>query len=325
MPGPRVAISQFLPSNDGTRVAVVLAPGGSENGVLRIVDVKTGAMLPDTADRADFGSVAWSDDGNTVYYLRRQELKPGDPPVAKYLNVRTYAHVVGQPSASDVPVFGAGIDPAVAVPPTVFAVFAVSPETPYASGLLINGVDRFATVYVAPKSAIGNPATIPWRQVISRDDLVTNAAVHGDTIYALTAKNAPRFRLVSFTIGQTFAQAVDVIPAGSRVIDNVATASDGSLRAVARERARAHHADRLRRNAQRDPAPGERHDRRSRDRVRPPGIHRPARELDRVTALVRVTIRPRTRSPTRGSIRLRRSTTRPSSPMRCAFPRATAR
>ncbi len=226
MAGPRVAISQFLPSNDGTRVAVVLAPGGSENGVLHVLDVKTGTMLPDASDRSDFGAVAWSDDGKTVYYLRRQELKPGDPPVAKYLNVRTYAHVIGQPGASDVAVFGAGVDSALAVPPTVFAAFAVSPETPYASGVLINGVDRFATVYVAPKSAIGNPATIPWRQVIARDDLVTSAAVHGDTIYALTAKNAPRFKVVSFKVGQTFAQAVDVVPAGSRVIDNVATASD---------------------------------------------------------------------------------------------------
>ncbi|HZO94558.1 MAG TPA: prolyl oligopeptidase family serine peptidase [Candidatus Baltobacteraceae bacterium] len=226
MSGPRVAISGFLPSNDGSRVAVVLAPGGSENGVLHVVDVKSGAMLADAADRADFGAVSWSDDDRTVYYLRRQALNPGDPPVAKYLNVRTYGHVVGTPAANDVAVFGAGVDPAVPIPPTTFAVFATSTESPYVAGLLIAGVDRFATVYVAPKSALGEPATIPWRRVIAHDDLVTNAAMHGDTIYALTAKNAPRFRLVSFKVGQTFADAKDVIPAGTRVIDNAATAGD---------------------------------------------------------------------------------------------------
>jgi prolyl oligopeptidase len=227
MPGPRVAISAFLPSNDGRRVAVVLAPGGSENGVLHVMDVASGTMLPDASDRADFGPVGWSDDNGTVYYLRRQVLNPGDPPMMKYLNVRTYAHVVGQPSSSDVAVFGAGVNPSVTIPTTVFAIYGTSPETPYVSGVVVAGVDRFATVYVAPKSAAGNPATIPWRRVISRDDMVTTAAVHGDTIYALTAKNAPRFRLVTFKIGQTFADAVDLIPAGSRVLDNVASASDG--------------------------------------------------------------------------------------------------
>jgi len=226
MPGPRVAISAFLPSDDGSRVAVVLAPGGSENGTLHVIDVKNGTMLSDVSDRADFGPVAWSDDGNTVYYLRRQELKAGDPPVMKYLNVRTYAHAIGHPSSEDVAVFGAGVDPAVDVPPTSFAILAMSSETPFIVGVAVAGVDRFVTLYVAPKSSIANPAAIPWRKVIDREDKVTNAAVHGDTVYALTAKGAPRFKVVTFKVGQTFAQATDLIPAGTRVVDSLATASD---------------------------------------------------------------------------------------------------
>jgi prolyl oligopeptidase len=141
--------------------------------------------------------------------------------------VRTYRHTLGQPESADVAVFGAGINPRVSVPPTVFGGLGVPPQSPYAFGFLVNGVDRFMTIYVAPKRALsGPPEAIPWRLAVTPDDKVTNAVIHGTTLYALTAKNAPRFRIVKFDASQTFAAATDVVPAGTRVIDNLATASD---------------------------------------------------------------------------------------------------
>jgi prolyl oligopeptidase len=227
MSGAHQAISYFVPSDDGTRVAFGLAAGGSESATLHVVDVATGAMLPDTADRADFGVTAWSDDGTAFYYLKRQEIPAGGSPLMKYLNVRTYRHVIGQPGSSDTAVFGAGINPGVTIPPTSFAALTLSPESPFLGGVVINGVDRFITVYAAPKNALnGDPASIPWRLVIRPEDKVTNAGFHGSTVYAMTAKNAPRYKVVKFDVGSSIAQATDVIPAGTRVIDNVATASD---------------------------------------------------------------------------------------------------
>jgi prolyl oligopeptidase len=233
--GPRQAISYFTVSNDGTRVAYGLSAGGSENAIVHVVGVADGKTLPDASDRADFGVTAWNDDDKAFFYLRRQEVAAGAPPVAKYLNVRTYRHVIGEPSSADVAVFGAGVNPNVTVPPTSFASLGVSPETPFLAGVLINGVDPFASVYVAPKSTLANPATIPWKLVIRPEDKVTNAVVHGSTVYALTAKDAPRFKIVKFDIlTGSIAQATPVVPAGSRVIDGIANASD-ALYVLSRE------------------------------------------------------------------------------------------
>jgi prolyl oligopeptidase len=233
--GPRQAISYFAVSNSGARVAYGLSAGGSENAVVHVVDIAGGKTLPDASDRADFGVTAWSDDDKAFFYLRRQEVAAGAPPVAKYLNVRTYRHVLGEPSSADVPVFGAGVNPNVSIPPTSFASLSVSPETPFLAGILINGVDPFATVYIAPKSALANPATIPWKLVIRPEDKVANAVIHGSTVYALTAKDAPRFKIVKFDIVTgSIAQATAVVPAGSRVIDGIANASD-ALYVLSRE------------------------------------------------------------------------------------------
>jgi prolyl oligopeptidase len=227
MSGPRQAISYFRVSNDGARVAYGLAAGGSENATVHVLEVASGKVLPDESDRADFGVTSWTDDGKAFFYLKRQEVTAGASPLAKYLNVRTYRHVIGEPGSADVAVFGAGVNPNVTVPPTSFAALDVSPEAPYIGGVLINGVDKFVTVYTAPKSALTNPATIPWKLVIRPEDKVTNAALHGTTLYALTAKNAPRFKIVTFNVTNgSIGQAADLIPAGTRVIDNLANASD---------------------------------------------------------------------------------------------------
>ncbi|HEY0614262.1 MAG TPA: prolyl oligopeptidase family serine peptidase [Candidatus Elarobacter sp.] len=235
MAGPRQAISYFNVSNDGTRVAYGLSAGGSENATVHVVDVASGTVLPDAADRADFGVTSWTDDGKAFFYMKRQAIAAGESPMAKYMNVRSYRHVIGEPGTADVAVFGAGVNPNVTVPQTSFASLGVSPETPYIGGVLVNGVDPFVTVYAAPKSALANPAAIPWKLVVRPEDKVTNAAIHGNTVYAMTAKNAPRFKIVKFDIATgSLATATDLVPAGTRVVDNVGTASD-ALYVLSRE------------------------------------------------------------------------------------------
>jgi prolyl oligopeptidase len=223
---PHQAIAYFYPSNDAKRVAVGLAPGGSENASVRVVDVASATLLPDTSDRADFGVTSWSDDGNAFYYFKRQAPNPRAPITEKYLSIRAYRHVVGQPGTTDVAVFGIGVDHAVRIPPTSYAGVVVAPQSPVATGIVENGVDRFMTVYIAPKSQLDRPASVRWRLAIGLDDKVTDVAIHGTTVYALTAKGSPRFRVVRFEVGQTFAQAREVVPASDRVIDAIESASD---------------------------------------------------------------------------------------------------
>ncbi|HEY0395134.1 MAG TPA: prolyl oligopeptidase family serine peptidase [Candidatus Elarobacter sp.] len=235
MPGPRQAISYFSVSNDGSRVAYGLSAGGSENATIHVIDVASAKVLPDASDRADFGITSWTDDGKAFFYLKRQEIAAGESPMAKYMNVRSFRHVIGEPGSADVAVFGSGVSPNVTVPPTSFASLGVSPETPFIGGVLVNGVDPFVTVYTAPKTALANPATIPWKLVIRPEDKVSNAAIHGTTAYVLTAKDAPRFKVMKFdVVSGSLAQATDVIPAGTRVIDNIGTASD-ALYVLSRE------------------------------------------------------------------------------------------
>nr|MDQ6926656.1 prolyl oligopeptidase family serine peptidase [Candidatus Eremiobacteraeota bacterium] len=74
---------------------------------------------------------------------------------------------------------------------------------------------------------LANPATIPWKLVIRPEDKITDATIHGNMVYAVTAKGAPRYKVVKFNIDTGSMAAVsDVVPAGARVVDGAAAASD---------------------------------------------------------------------------------------------------
>ena len=51
------SIRAYSPSNDGRYVAVGVALGRARRVTLRVVDVKTGAVLPDAIDRCDYVAV----------------------------------------------------------------------------------------------------------------------------------------------------------------------------------------------------------------------------------------------------------------------------
>ncbi len=64
-------------SPDGNLLAVLVDTSGYEDFVLRVRDLRTGAWLPDTAEKLCWG-LAWSSDSRTVFYVRGDDAKRPD-------------------------------------------------------------------------------------------------------------------------------------------------------------------------------------------------------------------------------------------------------
>jgi prolyl oligopeptidase len=224
--GHHQAISYFLPSDDGAYTAVGLSQGGSENAVMHIIETATGHELAETIDRTDFGASSWRSDGKAVYYLRRQILAPGAPRTAKYQNMKTYLHVLGTDPGKDVAVLGIGVSTGITISPDDFPSAVVSPDSDYALGVIIHGVRREATVYVAPKADLDG-GSAAWKKVADVDDDVTDVEVHGSELYLLTHKDAPRFKVVETDAANPdAAHARVIVPASDRVIEQLGAAKD---------------------------------------------------------------------------------------------------
>ena len=209
-------------------VAVGIAAGGSEHAVIHILNADTGAESSETIDRALFGEIQWRPDNHSFFYNRLQKLSPGQPSTEEEEKSVDYLHVAGTNPDQDVAVLGFGISPRVEVAPTDIPIVLTEPDSSYALGMLAHGVLNEVTLYEAPLESVGS-SDIPWQKVCDIPDDVTNLDVHGDELYLLTHKDAPRFKVIRTSAAHPdVAQAETVLPEreGEVVFKNVAAAQD---------------------------------------------------------------------------------------------------
>ncbi len=108
-PGGTTTLDAWQPDKEGRLLAYQLSEGGSEESVLRIMDVATGTDVDGPIDRCRYTPVAWLPGGKAFYYARR--LAPDQVPAGEeQFHRRVYLHQVGSPADSDTLIFGEGLD-----------------------------------------------------------------------------------------------------------------------------------------------------------------------------------------------------------------------
>jgi prolyl oligopeptidase len=222
--GKPFAINYFLASPDGTKVAVGISAGGSEDAALTVYDAASGTKLAGPIDRARFGATAWSDDSTVLYFVRLQKLAPGAAPTDTY----KFATADKWDLKSDpVPVLGARLDHGPKFKPEEFPVVQVFFGSPVAAALSINGVQNEIAMWLAPAAQVGE-ARAKWTPFITRDDGITSVDMHGEDIFLLSHKDAPTFKVLSVKAGKPLSAAITLVPAQpDRVIEAVHAAADG--------------------------------------------------------------------------------------------------
>jgi prolyl oligopeptidase len=227
-PGQHFTIEFYLPSYDGSHVAYGVSEGGSENAVIHVVETATGTILPDAIDRVKFGGpTAWLPDGKSFAYIRFPKLAPGESPNDGELKAVSYLHELGRDPDQDPALFGYGVDPDIAIQPTDFPFVTLSPTSPYALGIIAHGVQNEQTVYVAPAASIGT-GKIPWKKIIDVGDDVTGLDYTGHTLFLLSHKDAPTFKVLSLDLAAPdIAAATTLVPASRAIVQAIGVAKDG--------------------------------------------------------------------------------------------------
>lgn len=233
MPGEAAtAIDWCYPSPDGSRVAYGLSHGGSENSTLYVIDTDTGVIHDLAISRVRWGrsaagrGVDWVDN-HTFVYSRLPEPSADVPESERYHNSRIYLHRLGRNPDDDPAIFGVGVHPDLSFEPIDIPKVWLSASSPWMIGLIQHGVKSELTLYTAPRSALSEPAAIPWRPVVSVADEVASFVWAGDTIYLRTAKNAPRYQVIAMPLAQPDStHAAVVVPMSRAVIESIHVAGD---------------------------------------------------------------------------------------------------
>ncbi len=218
------AINYFLAAPDGSKVAVGISEGGSEDASISVFDAATGARLAGPLDRAQFGATAWSNNSQVLYFIQLKKLAAGESPIHKYLDS---ALVRWDLKTDPVPILGSvtGRDPHFS--PVENPELALTPTSPVAVAINVNGVQNELALWLAPEARLTAP-DLRWKPFAVRSDDINSFDAHGNDLFLLSHHNAPTFQVLAVQAGQPLASARVLVPARpDRVIDSIHAAADG--------------------------------------------------------------------------------------------------
>lgn len=204
-----IAIDWFVPSHDGSKIAVSMSANGSEDGSLYIFDVSTQRQIGKTIGQVQYptggGSVAWRADNSGFWYTRYPG--PGEPAERQHFYQQIYFHKLGDDPAKDILVVGKDF-------PKVAEIALDSAQNPsYVVASVANGDGgEFAHYVIAQDGSV--------RQVTRFEDKIVAATIGMDNaMYLVSRKYAPRGKLLKLSVENLdLATAKVIVPESDAVI-----------------------------------------------------------------------------------------------------------
>ncbi len=225
--GVHFSIDYFYPSLDGNYVAYGISSGGSENSVMHILNTKSGRVLSDVIDRAQFAKASWLPD-NSFFYTRTPKLPPNTRANQRFQKARVFRHVLGADADQEQAVFGYQVITDVHITAEDFPLLYYSPAAPdYLLGIVMHGLKHELDVYVA-RFRNSDSSRLTWKKVTSESDAVTGYDVHGETLFLLSHKTSSHFEVFSVSLSDPdLSSATLVVPPSDRtVIKRIVAAGD---------------------------------------------------------------------------------------------------
>ncbi|MGJ3647129.1 prolyl oligopeptidase family serine peptidase [Sphingomonas sp. GlSt437] len=95
------ALGEWVPSDDGSKLLYTIQDGGTDWRTVKVIDVKTGQVLPDTLEWVKFSGFAWKKGGTGFFYARYPEPPAGAKFQSTNENQKVYFHKIGDPQSAD--------------------------------------------------------------------------------------------------------------------------------------------------------------------------------------------------------------------------------
>lgn len=212
-PKGTTAIDWFVPSPDGTKLAVSMSENGSEDGTLHLFDVDSGRQVGPPIPRVQYptagGSLAWSADSRAFWYTRYPG--PDRPAAEQHFFQQIYFHKLGDDPARDAFVLGREF-------PKVAEIALSDRSSPGVVVVSVGNGDggEFAHYLIRSDGTV--------QQVTHFKDKVISAVAGADgALYLVSRKNAPHGVVLKLEPDVVdLARAAVIVPESDGVIESLA-------------------------------------------------------------------------------------------------------
>ncbi len=210
-PKGATTIDFYVPSPDGSKVAVSLSKNGTEAGDVHIVDTATGEDAGDVIAHVNGGtaggSVAWSEDGTSLFYTRYP--RGAERPAADVdFYQQVWLHKIGEPADKDT--------------------YAVGKDFPRIAEVKLHRSRTGKRILASVANGDGGEfahyifANGTWKPLSAFSDAVVRAAWGpNDDLYVVSRKTSPRGAVLKIAAGGDLASAKPVVAAGEASIEDI--------------------------------------------------------------------------------------------------------
>jgi prolyl oligopeptidase len=216
-------LDAWQPSVEGDLLAYQLSEGGTEESLLRVLDVATGEQVEGPIDRARYSPVAWLPGGEGYYYVRR--LDPAClPEDEQQYHRRVWFHRLGTDPATDAEIFGAGLDI------RSYYGASVSRDGRWLTISAATGTAPRNDVWIAPLEDADPAAPALAELAVGLDAHVSTWVGRDGRLYVATDLDAPRGRLAVTSPSDPGPQTWrDLLPQDPEAVLEDFTVLDGPL------------------------------------------------------------------------------------------------
>jgi prolyl oligopeptidase len=182
-----IALSEWVPSEDGKRILYSVQEGGSDWRVVRVLDVESGQALPDEVRWVKFSALDWARDGSGFYYSRFPQPAAGQEFQSTNENHSVYFHRLGTAQSADRLVYANTHEPRVS------NIVEVSDDGRW---LIVYSYEGTDARYDITLIDLASPNAEPRRFITGREHDWTYVGNVGTRFYWRTNREAPRQRIV---------------------------------------------------------------------------------------------------------------------------------
>nr|WP_240961596.1 prolyl oligopeptidase family serine peptidase [Nonlabens sp. Ci31] len=199
--GKTLSVESFIPSYDGKKLLIGYSESGAEISILQVLDIDSNTFLPDLIP-ASAGAMGWTFDDSAFMYMWIKSADNKDP--EGRLNPKTKLHKLGTDYKTDVDFFSNEAYPNLNIPSKAYPYISLSKN---AKDYVFAGqgtVAKELILYYAPISQF-NSENIEWKTLCKATDQLINGTpdngglpeVFGTKVYAITYKDAPKYKLIA--------------------------------------------------------------------------------------------------------------------------------
>ncbi len=152
-------------------------------------------------------------------------MKEGMAATEKYQMSKVYLHKVGTDIKQDKVILGHD-SPRVNISPVASPFIVTVPDCDYLFAVILHGTQMEIDLYVATLDSFDRGAP-EWKKVCDNSDQVLIFEVHGEDLYLMTHKNAPRYKIIKTSLkNPDLANAELILGQSDTTISNIFAAID---------------------------------------------------------------------------------------------------